>query len=1190
VHVVFSFRSIYNSRITSKRFSIVFVRFHRTAMDDELQLFVLGRPRVQRNGQPLADLVSAKAQALLIYLACTGKTCSRSALAGLLWGDMPEETARANLRLTLTKLRKTVGDYLAITWQDVAFDTRQPYRMDAADFLARALKPEQWTAEQLRAALDLYGGDFLDDFYVQDAPEFEDWALAERERLRQIAFVAWWRLAGEYRRRGAHGEGVEATRQALALDPWHEEAHQQLMWLLAESGQRSAALAQYEVCRHTLTEELGVEPAPATVALYERIKRETGAIDFLLPPLAEPATRMLAHNLPAALTPLVGRAAERVQIAERFANPACRLLTLIGPGGIGKTRLALAAAEELARAFRDGVVFVTLAGGAAFEAGEAADLLVASIADALDYRFAAQQPPRELLLHYLADKALLLVLDNMEQLRAAGKLLAELLRRAPNVKLLVTSRERLGVAGEWLYEVEGLSYAPTDDSAAPSDYPAFALFAQGAQRIRSNFDPSTEAAAISRICQLVEGSPLGLELAARWVQVLSCAEIVARLEHSLDLLNATTASADDRHRSIRVVLDDSWNVLTADEQRAFRHLSVFQGGFDLAAAEQIAGAAPPTLAGLADKSWLRRDADGRYRIHELLRQYGAEQLAAHPGQAAIRRQHAQYYADFLAAHQRSLVDRTDSMSLAAVDPEIENLRVAWDWSLGHMAIDAIAAFLESLWRYYQRKGWLAEAAGAIERALRLASVPDLQRGRWQLWLGEAYYQIGRIAESEEHLAHALSLLGQPLPRTQASWALRLLRHVARQAAHRFWPAIGAPRDASQAQRLLDASAALAHLGPIAYQSGEALQTMTMAFWSLNLAEKADSSSELARAFSGCCITIGSIPLHRPAERYGQLARAAARASGDPATEAYALEITALYLLGVGCWSEAEAMLGQACALYARLELRRGEIEALSLLAKLHAFRGQFGQARQTHTAALALSQQQGDPAGQHWSLLGLADCALPTNQAQLPEVAAWLDRAATIQHTRSLARADVIRWYGTAALVRSRGGDFERAAENAQIGVRMLERNALAGVWTMEGFAGLAETYLSLWEAHDNGQRISIERDILTASARKACSAFQTFARSFPIAQPRMWLYQGWRSRLAGDLARANRAWQRSLSLAEQLAMPYEQGRAHFELGRHAAGHERGQAHLRQAADCFATLGTEYDEIRATRALEHLRS
>jgi tetratricopeptide (TPR) repeat protein len=413
----------------------------------------------------------------------------------------------------------------------------------------------------------------------------------------------------------------------------------------------------------------------------------------------------------------------------------------------------------------------------------------------------------------------------------------------------------------------------------------------------------------------------------------------------------------------------------------------------------------------------------------------------------------------------------------------------------------------------------------------------------------------------------------------------LFQHVARQAAHRFRPAIGTPRAAAQTQRLLDASAAMAYLGPIAYQSGEALQTLTMAFWSLNLAEQADSSPEQARAFSGCCITVGSIPLHRPAERYGQLARGAARLCGDPATEAYALEITALYLLGVGRWSDAEAMLEQACALYARLELHRGEVEALSLLAKLQAFRGQFNQARQTHAAALALSQQQGDLAGQHWSLLGLADCALPTNQAQLAEVAVWLDRAATIQHTRSLARADVIRWYGTTALMHWRGGDFEHAAESAQIGVRMIERNALAGAWTMEGFAGLAETYLSLWEAHDNDRRISIERDTLIASARKACNTFQTFARSFPIAQPRAWLYQGWRSRLAGDLARANRAWQQGLSLAERLAMPYEQGRAHYELGRHAAGDEQGQAHLRRAVDLFAAVGAEYDRARATNTL-----
>jgi hypothetical protein len=272
-------------------------------------------------------------------------------------------------------------------------------------------------------------------------------------------------------------------------------------------------------------------------------------------------------------------------------------------------------------------------------------------------------------------------------------------------------------------------------------------------------------------------------------------------------------------------------------------------------------------------------------------------------------------------------------------------------------------------------------------------------------------------------------------------------------------------------------------------------------------------------------------------------------------------------------------------LYRRLELGRGEIEALSLLAKVHYFRGQFGQARQTHAAALAISQKQGDAAGEHWSVLGLSECALRAGEAPLAELSDWLERAAAVQHTRSLALADVIRCHGTTALAQLYHDAYERAIEAAAVGARLIQRNTLAGVWTMEGFAGVAETYLVLLEAAQNDRRRLTDRGALAASARNACNAMRTFARIFPIAQPRACLYQGWYNWLAGAPVRANRAWRKSLDTAEQLAMPYEQGRAHYELGRHATSDIQRQTHLQQAFDTFARLGARYDQAQAADAL-----
>jgi hypothetical protein len=364
--------------------------------------------------------------------------------------------------------------------------------------------------------------------------------------------------------------------------------------------------------------------------------------------------------------------------------------------------------------------------------------------------------------------------------------------------------------------------------------------------------------------------------------------------------------------------------------------------------------------------------------------------------------------------------------------------------------------------------------------------------------------------------------------------------------------------------------------------------LTAAFWSLNLAEQAGASPELAQALGGCCITTGSIPLHRWAERYRQLALAAAHSANDPVSEAYVLELAGLYQIGVGRWAEAEAVLEQASAIYAKLELRRSETEALSLLAKAHYFQGQFSQAWQTHTAGLIVSQKQGDPAGEHWNLLGLSECALHTGQATIADIGSWLERAEAVQHTRSLARADLIRYYGMLALAQLHRGEYRHAAETARVGANLITRNSLAGVWTMEGFAGVAETYLALWEAAHDDQRTRVEPEALAMSARIGCNALRAFARIFPIAQPRAWLCQGWYNWLAGNPARADRAWQRSLQSAQQLAMPYEQARAHYELGRHATRDVQRQTHLQSACDGFARLGAMTDQARAAHALSGL--
>jgi predicted ATPase len=434
-----------------------------------------------------------------------------------------------------------------------------------------------------------------------------------------------------------------------------------MMLLLAKSGQRSAALAQYETCRRHLAEELGVDPSAETQVLYTRLK--AAAVPH-------------PHNLPPQTTPFVGRETELARIANYLETPDCRLLTLVGLGGVGKTRLALQAAAANLALFQDGVFFVSLT------AVDSPEALVAHLAGALNFSPGGPLDPKAQLLNYLRSKEVLLALDNFEQLLsvpAGGKQggadwVIEILRAAPRVKVLTTSRERLNLQEEWVLEVGGLEYPQEDwimdsersslfqpsnppvfqSSSLPTlqpsnSYSAIALFIQLARRVQPDFTLSdANQAEVIRLCRLLQGMPLGLELATTWLPVLSCTEIVAEIERDLDFLATSVRNVPDRHRSMRAVFESSWSLLSEPERNVLKRLSVFQGGFRREAALQVAGASLPLLLGLLNKSFVRRDATGRYDMHELIRQYAADKLAQSPlEKEQTKDQHCAYYAEFM---------------------------------------------------------------------------------------------------------------------------------------------------------------------------------------------------------------------------------------------------------------------------------------------------------------------------------------------------------------------------------------------------------------------------------------------------------------------------------------------------------------------------------------------------------------
>jgi predicted ATPase/transcriptional regulator with XRE-family HTH domain/Flp pilus assembly protein TadD len=426
-----------------------------------------------------------------------------------------------------------------------------------------------------------------------------------------------------------------------------------------------------------------------------------------------PAHRV--HGFPAPATPLLGREPELFAMSQLLLDPYCRLLTIIGPGGIGKTRLAIQVAIQQQENFPEGVYFVPLAAVAS------PDFLLPSIAGALDFSFSGSGDLKDQLQDFLRDKNLLLVLDNLEHLVDGSGILSEILQFAPRVKIVTTSRERLSLQGEWIFEIQGLPY-PSDLTVEQNtgEYSAVALFLQCSRRAIPGFSLNEEnRAGVLRICQLMEGMPLGIELAAAWVRVLTIQEIVQEIEKNLDFLATSARDAPERHRSLRAAFDHSWNLLSPEEAAAFRKISVFQGGFQRQAAAEVVGATLPLLSILVDKSLLRRNVADRYDMHQLVRQYAAEKLQEDPQERdQVEQGYCEYYLRFV--HGKEALLRRERQAIEEIRAELENARSAWQLAVAGSRLDLIEMAAHAWSGFYLRTGLLREGETAIKAALELA--------------------------------------------------------------------------------------------------------------------------------------------------------------------------------------------------------------------------------------------------------------------------------------------------------------------------------------------------------------------------------------------------------------------------------------------------------------------------------------
>ena len=458
-----------------------------------------------------------------------------------------------------------------------------------------------------------------------------------------------------------------------------------------------------------------------------------------------PAIDAPKHNLPTQTTPFVGREAELVELDRLLANPSVRLLTIVGVGGMGKTRLALEVGTRQLEHFQNGLYFVALAGIQAVE-----DIIPAT-AQALGFSFYEGREPRQQLLDYLREKKILLIFDNFEHLLDGVSLVTDILRAANNVVALSTTRMRLGVPEEHIYQLSGMDFPEWETPSDALEYSAVKLFMQSARRVRPGFElAADDLKYVARICHLVGGMPLGILLAASWVEMLTPVEIATEMQRSLDFLATDLPGVDERQRNIRAVLDYSWHSLMEQERGIFQQLSVFRGGFTREAVQAVTGASLRDLMGLVNKSLLTRALSGRYEIHEFLRQYGAEKLSGSSEvERMAREHHCAYFAEFLHQREAGLHGKDQIKILAEIGTEVDNIRVCWEWAVAQTNIEWIDNYLESLSELYRTRGWHQKGAALLDKAVRSLSIAQdgAADNAAKLVLGKVLLQQGRLSDA-----------------------------------------------------------------------------------------------------------------------------------------------------------------------------------------------------------------------------------------------------------------------------------------------------------------------------------------------------------------------------------------------------------------------------------------------------------
>ena len=753
--------------------------------DDRLVVRLFGRFEVSHRGIPIPTTAWGRRktrQLFKLLLTEPGRTFTIDQLIENLYDQQQPDKVIKNLRGRVSELRhalepdlqqgqdsqfilNTDGGYLFNSDSDSWVDTLVfGETIDEAD--AKREK-DHWEAalNLYEEAITLYAGEFLaEDLY-------EDWTETARNHWQQLYLTALSRAAECEAQLGNYDSAIRYLRSVLRIEHHRESAYRHIMVYHSWASERDMAIRVYEECVEILREYLDVEPSTETQVIYGHILSDK---------LPKPAP-FVPNNLPESTTSFVGREEELIELGEKLQDPKCRLLSLVGPGGIGKTRLALQAAQEHLAQFRDGVFFIPLA------PVQRGDLLSESAGEALGFQLQEGANATEQLIEHLKHKFILIILDNLEHLQLESEdWMFKILEGTSHLKILATSRERIHLGSDHPSLLTGLSY-PTEKEFVNdqlAQYEAVKLFLQIAKKVAPGYAfKEDDHIHVVQLCRLLDGLPLGIELAASWTSSHSCQEILAQIESYSEnpVADQIESESNDletqqRHRSLRAAFEWSWQLLPTAEQAVLARLSVFRSDFDKKAAHMVAEAMPVSISSYIDKSLLQRVSAERFSIHEAIREFLLEKLSAIDEYKRTARRHGNYFLSFITDRAKNL-ESSETRAVNEVAQELKEIRAAWSWAIreDHAVLELAIGPLSQI---YEIRSRFHAGSEALREAVDFFGDKEIPAyHRLLVRYGRLLMRLRCHQETTESLEKGLRLAktaGDPLEVAHAERALGLL--------------------------------------------------------------------------------------------------------------------------------------------------------------------------------------------------------------------------------------------------------------------------------------------------------------------------------------------------------------------------------------------------------------------------------